>query len=76
MDEDAEVVRFSLLSLQCCVPREWTDERAEQFANRAHPTGIESPWRMRHQGDEALAGCDERVQCTKHEHRVHIMFDC
>jgi hypothetical protein len=74
--EDAEVVRYRLLSLQVCVPRVWSDEQAEDFANRAAPTGIESRWSMRKDGHPHLNGDDARVQCVQHAHRVHIVLDC
>jgi hypothetical protein len=74
---EPEVVRTTLLSMQVCVPEAMSNDDAEAFANSANPTG--SPtllWRMRHQGDEALAGCDERVKCEKRAGCVHIMLDC
>jgi hypothetical protein len=77
LEPSPEVTRSSLLSMQVCVPVRFTDLEAEEYANAANPTG--SPtlvWRMRHQGDEALAGCDERVKCGKRAGCVHIMLDC
>ena len=75
---DPMVTRHTLLALQVCVPKHFTDAQAEEFANRECPTGIESSWTMRHTGDEALSGCDERVQCEDKSRPdcCHIMFDC
>lgn len=72
------VTRHTLLALQVCVPKEFTDEQAEEFANSARPTGIESKWQMRKQGNPDLSGCDERVQCEDGSRAdcCHIMFDC
>lgn len=70
------VTRFSLVSLQVCVPTQASDPEVEAFANEAHPTGIESKWRIRRQGDPSLSGCDERVPCQQRGGCVHVMLDC
>lgn len=73
---DPMVTRVGLVDMQVCVPKEWTDEQAEEFANSASPTGIASQWRMKHTGDESLAGCAERVQCEERSQCVHIALSC
>ena len=73
---DAQVVRRSLLSLQVCVPRDWSDSQVAEFANTTDPTGIDSQWAIRREGDSALSGDPERVQCESHADRVHVMLDC
>lgn len=72
----AEVTRAGLLSIQVCVPTDYTDQQVEEFANTERPTGIESPWRIRRQGDPLLAGADERVKCEERDGHVHLMLDC
>lgn len=76
MKSKPEITKEALCSMQVCVPKSYTDEQAEQFANTERPTGISSQWKMRKQGDKALAGCDERVGCEERENCVHIMLDC
>jgi hypothetical protein len=71
-----EVVRNGALSMQVCVPKQFTDEQVEEFANSANPSGTQNGWRIRRQGDEALAGCDERVQCAERGDCCHVMLDC
>lgn len=71
-----EVTRTGLVSMQVCVPKDWTDEQVERFANTENPTGIESKWSIRRQGDPSLSGCDERVQCVERESCCHVMLDC
>jgi hypothetical protein len=71
-----EVLRNGLFSMQICVPKEWTDAQAAEFANRENPAGTTNGWRMRKQGCEDLAGADERVTCSQDGDNVHIMFDC
>lgn len=71
-----EVTKRGLLGMQVCVPADYSNEQVEQFANTDNPTGIESKWVIRRQGDPALAGCDERVQCESRAGCVHIMLDC
>lgn len=72
----AMVTRTGLCHMQVCVPRDWTDAQAEAYANEQNPTGISSQWQMKHNGDESLIGCDERVQCVECESNVHIMLTC
>lgn len=71
-----EVTRRGLLGMQVCVPESFTDEQAEEFANNDTPTGIESRWTIRREGDPALCGCAERVPCEDRAGCVHIMMDC
>jgi hypothetical protein len=71
---DATVTKRGALSMQVCVPAEWTDERVKQFADNANPCGTDLGWCIRRQGDPALAGKDERVKCAESDN-VHIMLD-
>lgn len=70
------VTRMALASMQVCVPAESSDEEVEQFANSSHPTGIESRWAIRREGDAALLGSPERNPCEARAGCVHIMLDC
>lgn len=71
-----EINRASVFSLQACVPKTFTDEEATRFVNETHPAGTSQGWVMRHNGDPALNGSPERVQCAGRPDCVHIMFDC
>ncbi len=71
----AEVTKMSLLAAQVCVPEDWTDQQAHDFLERKNPCGTSCGWVMRKQGDERLAGCDERVKCADRPGHVHIMFE-
>lgn len=71
----AMVTRRGALDMQVCVPKDWTDEQVKEFADRENLCGTEHGWHIRKQGDEALAGCDERVQCADDPDNVHIMLD-
>jgi hypothetical protein len=62
----------SLLSIQVCVPAEWTNEQVQSFMRR-HPCGTTGGWRMRE------GGAHERVKCKGADARkgyVHVMGDC
>jgi hypothetical protein len=72
----AEVTRRGLLDMQVCVPDDWTDAQAEQFANTDTPTGISSDWRLRTADDPSQAGAPIRVKCQQREGHVHIMLSC
>lgn len=73
---NAEVTIQGICDLQICVPKECTDEEAEEFANSRQPTGISSPWKMKKTGNATLNGDPERVQCTGRKDHVHIMLEC
>lgn len=69
------VTKTGALSMQVCVPADWTDQQATSFAERENPCGTTCGWVMRKQGDDALAGANERVSCAERDGFVHIMLD-
>jgi len=71
-----EVTRTGFCSLQVCVPKSYTDKQATDFANQSHPTGINSKWVMRKEGNPDLQDDPERQQCQGRSDFCHIMFDC
>ena len=62
--------------MQVCVPKDWTDEQVKQFADQKNPAGTQNGWTIRREGDPALLGSAERVQCNGNVGFVHIMLDC
>ena len=70
-----EVTHYGVLSMQVCVPSDWTDEQVRTFAEKEYPCGTSNGWFIRKQGDERLAGADERVPCADRVGFVHIMLD-
>jgi len=71
----AEVTRSSFLSMQVCIPTDWSDDQVREFAERENPCGTTNGWQIRRDGDEALAGCAERVTCEQRGGHVHVMLD-
>jgi hypothetical protein len=71
----AIVTKHGVLDMQVCVPRDWTDEQVTDFANTANPCGTTNGWQIRREGDPALNGASERVQCSANVCCVHIMLD-
>lgn len=69
------VTKLGLLDMQVCVPSEWSDKQVKAFSERENPCGTIDGWKIRHKGDEALAGAQERVQCQSISSNVHIMLD-
>lgn len=61
--------------MQVCIPKDWTDEQAKEFAEAENPCGTQHGWHVRKQGDPALSGCNERVACQAREGHVHLMMD-
>lgn len=70
------ITKNSLLSMQVCVPKEWTDAIVKEFADRENPSGLPNGWAIRREGDKALVGDPERRVCKSHAENVHIMLDC
>lgn len=68
---EPEVARVSLLSMQVCIPKDYTDEQAEDFANQAHPTGIKSRWKILKDGPDP-----ERVDCESRCGCCHVVMTC
>ena len=71
----AQVTKMGMLAMQVCVPDDWTDHQASDFAEAECPCGTEFGWQIRKQGDKALDGADERVPCLARTGHVHIMLD-
>lgn len=76
MKELPEVTKYGVLDMQVCVPEDWSDDHAEEFANTENPAGTSGGWQMKHTGSKTLAGCNERVKCEERQGFVHIMFEC
>ena len=71
----AEVTYRGTLSMQVCVPSNWTDDQVKSFADRENLCGTQNGWHIRKDGDPALAGEPERCPCQDREGHVHIMLD-
>lgn len=69
------ILKSGLLDMQVCVPKSWTDKEVKEFADTENLCGTKNGWQIRKQGDKALAGADERVECSAEKHNVHIMLD-
>ena len=69
------VTKHGWLDMQVCVPSDWTDDQVKDFADRENVCGTTHGWTIRREGDKALGGCAERVQCADDPARVHIMLD-
>ncbi len=83
--KDAVTTLLGLCSLGVRVPKEWTDEQVEQFANEKEPTGISSRWTIKRQAeyDKDLAegsieesAAHERVQCLERPDFCHLLLYC
>jgi hypothetical protein len=75
MDREPNVPKVGLLDMQVCVPSEWTDKQALEFAEGENPCGTQHGWSIRREGSEHLSGSPERVDCCELEGFVHIMID-
>lgn len=71
----AQVTRRSILSMQVCVPADWSDEQVLEFAEKENPSGTENGWVIRKAGATKLSGSNAtRVICEKHGCNMHIML--
>lgn len=75
MSDGPELIRSSILSMQVCVPKTFTDEQVVEFAESVNPCGTEMGWSIRREGDPLLVDAPERVQCTKYPLKCHIVLD-
>ncbi len=73
--KDPVVSNLNILCIQVCVPENWTDKQALEFAEKENPCGTRGGWHMRRNGDKLLMGDPERRPCDEREGFVHIMFD-
>lgn len=71
----AQIIQTNALSIQVCIPADWTDEQATHFANTGHICGTTNGWQIRKAGDDLLAGARERVPCAERRGFVHVMLD-
>lgn len=71
----AEVTMRGVLSMQVCVPSDWTDEQVKEFADRENLCGTENGWFIRKAGDKGRNGDPERAPCANGGGQVHIMLD-
>lgn len=71
----AQVTRRGAMSMQICVPADWTDEQAKSLADRENLCGTSGGWFIRKAGDRALQGDPERQPCAQMGGHVHIMLD-
>lgn len=74
-EELPEVTRYGLLCMQVCVPKTWTDDQVNTFAEQEYPCGTSCGWSIRRQGDPSLNGDAERVACHDRADFVHVMLD-
>lgn len=76
---------INLIHLGVCVPKNWTDEQVEEFANAESPTGISSRWTIKPQEEydaqlnEGLIEAEaahERNPCLERSDFVHLVLTC
>ena len=70
-----EVTRRGALDMQVCVPKEWTDDQVEEFAESENPCGTSGGWAIRKKGSAYLGGNPERNPCNDRPGFVHITLD-
>lgn len=76
MSQEATVTYRGFLDMQICVPVDWTDTQAVEFAEKENPCGTRHSWRIR-TADARVPDYKTRVKC-EHASRpnfVHLMLD-
>ena len=71
-----EVIMHKALDLQVCVPKEFSDFRVKEFADKTCPAGTENGWKIIRKGDKYLGGAPERVPCDTRPENVHVRLSC
>lgn len=72
---EPSITKAGLLSMQVCVPKEWTDNEVKNFAEGQNPCGTMNGWQVRKEDNELLEGQPERVNCAEREGFVHVLLD-
>ncbi len=67
------IIRAGFLTIQCCVPKEYTDEQVIEFVEKHNPCGTSGGWHVRKEGSKL--GYKERVECAKDSNNIHILLD-
>jgi hypothetical protein len=69
-------IRSTLCNLQVCVPKTFSDELIEEFANRDQPTGIANKWKVI--TNKNLDGSDapRYAQCERFGDCMHVVLAC
>ena len=76
MTTSGQVTLVGLFDMQVCVPKGWTDDAIETFANTERPSGV-SPWRVRDPLPRECGAVDPRyVTCANDPERMHVMLSC
>jgi len=70
----AQVVRTSFLSMQVCIPNEWTDSEIIYFAEKENPCGTTNGWFIRTE-KKLLENDPSRNPCSEIKGFVHVMLD-
>lgn len=69
---EPNIARMGWLSIQVCVPAEFTDEEAIAAGEKLCRCGTEFGWHVA--SSEQIGGDPERVTCTKYPENVHIVL--
>lgn len=69
-----EVTMMRFLSMQVCVPHNWTDKQIKNFADDEYFCGTEKGWVIR-KDKELLNGDPERNPCEERKGFIHVMLD-
>lgn len=70
------IIRTSLLTIQVCIPETWNDEQIIEYVNTTYPSGTKNGWMIVKEGDDLLAGHNERVRCSQYSNYVHVLLTC
>lgn len=68
------VTQMNLLSMQVCVPKDWTDDQVVAFAEREYPCGTTNGWSVRNRVEE-VPEYQARVTCGNDDDFCHVMLD-
>lgn len=70
---EPSIIRAGLLTIQCCVPKEYTDQQIVDYVEKRNPCGTTGGWHVRKEGNRF--GSPERVECAKDNANVHVLLD-
>ncbi|NKE69869.1 hypothetical protein [Candidatus Manganitrophus noduliformans] len=69
-----EMIRNGVFDCQVCVPKNWSNKKITEFAERESPCGTKAGWTIR-TDKRLLAGDPVRAQCNDKDDFIHVTLD-
>ena len=68
-----KVIKKKMLAMQLCIPIEWTQKKALEYAEYVDPSGTIHGWRIAKKGESILRGANPQIKCPHKSGFIHII---